>query len=191
MAIYLEYEIIENTNMQEETLDYKEYTGCRFENCNLDRCRINNCKFIDCVFSNCRIINPKFEYSVMMGSNFKKCHLVDINWSGLTSGYISPVEDFDMCQIKYNNFFEMKFVKFDFSDNDIIESMFADCDLSDSKFYGCRLDKTEFFRSNMSKADFREAVGYKIDITTCKLSNAVFSFPEVVNLLNDTGIIIE
>ena len=86
---------------------------------------------------------------------------------------------------------QMNFIKFNFSDNVIIESFFADCNLSESKLYKCKLDSTEFFKCNLSKADFREATGYIIDIKTNKFKGAKFSFPEVVNLLNGLEIIID
>ena len=56
--------------------------------------------------------------------------------------------------------------------------------------FGCsamgaeELEETEFLESNLQKADFRNATEYKIDIMTCNLKGARFSFPEAINLLN-------
>lgn len=72
-----------------------------------------------------------------------------------------------------------------------MESLFTDCDLSHSQFCGCHLTRTEFFRCDLTEVSFVEAEGYLVDLATCKLKKAVFSFPEVVNLLNGLGIIIQ
>lgn len=191
MNTYLEYETIEQVTMTGELLRGMEYMGCRFEHCVFENSSVSRCKFTDCVFSNCRITNPTIEYTVMTGSSFEQCRLFGINWSQLSSGYIKPIDCFDRCQLKYNHFLGMEFSRFEFSDSDILTSMFADCNLADSAFRHCRLDDTEFFRCDLSNADFRDAVGYRVDLSTCTLRGAAFSFPEVVNLLGGLGIVIE
>ena len=78
----------------------------------------------------------------------------------------------------------MKLKKFDFSENEIVESLFTECELGESKFKSCNLEKTEFLKSDLRKADFRDASGYEVDIKSCKIKGARFSFPEAINLLN-------
>lgn len=191
METYREYETFEQITMIGELLSGTEYLACRFEHCVFENCQINRCKFTDCVFTNCRISNPTIEHTAMTSSRFEQCRLFGINWTHLSSGYIRPIDCFDRCQLKYNHFLNMEFPRFEFSDSDILASMFADCDLSDSMFRHCHLDDTEFFRCDLSNADFRDAVGYRVDLSNCKLRGAAFSFPEVVNLLGGLGIVIE
>lgn len=119
------------------------------------------------------------------------CRLFSIHWGSLSSGFVSPIEILEDCQIKYNNFVSANYPRFQFSGNDILESLFADCNLTRSCFSGCHLEKTEFFRCDLSGANFENADGYTVDISNCKLKGAVFSFPEVVNLLNGLGITIK
>ena len=115
-----------------------------------------------------------------------------VNWSNLLGGgYLIPIAALHDYQMKYNHFVEINFAKFDFSGNTILASLFADCNLSESRFLECQLDRTEFFRCNLTKADFRNAAGYVVDLQTNKLKDAKFSFPEVINLLQGTGIIID
>lgn len=189
---YQDNEFFENLNIQNERIIDIEFLDCTFENCNFENCVVRDCKFTDCKFVNCKIANLTTEHNTMMDSNFTRCYLIGVNWNTLFGGgYIMPINHLENCQLKYNNFVEMNFDKFDFSNNTITSSMFADCSLLDSKFIDCKLDNTEFFRCNLSKSDFRGALGYIIDITTNKLKDAKFSFPEVVNLLNGIGIIID
>lgn len=191
METYQEYVTIQQKNITGEVLSGTEYMGCRFEHCVFENSKVSKCRFTDCVFSNCRITTPTIEYTVMTGSRFEQCRLFGINWSQLSGGYIRPIDCFDRCQLKYNHFLGMEFSRFEFSDSDILASMFADCNLSDSHFRHCKLDETEFFRCDLTNADFREASGYRVDLSNCKLQGAAFSFPEVVNLLGGLGIVIE
>lgn len=189
---YLENERFENMTLTEEELIGKELTACTFVNCVLENCKFTACKIMDCSFEGCRIINPVLERSSMMDCTFSRCSLLGVNWSALLGGgYLIPIAALYDCQLKYNHFVEINFAKFDFSGNAIIASLFADCNLSGSRFTQCELDRTEFFRCDLTKADFRNAAGYVIDLETNVLKRARFSFPEVVNLLQATGIIIE
>ena len=85
----------------------------------------------------------------------------------------------------------MNFSKFNFSTNDIVDSTFSDCRLSCASFKGCNLKFTEFLRTDITGADFTGASGYQVEITTCRMKGARFSFPEAMNLLNGLGVEIE
>lgn len=192
LSQYQDNEIFKNINIQNEKIVDIEFVDCTFENCNIENCVVEDCKFTDCAFLNCKIANLSSEHNSMMDSNFKKCILIGINWNTFFGGgYIMPINELSECHLKYNNFVEMNFDKFDFSQNFIISSMFADCSLVESNFVDCKLDNTEFFRCDLSKSNFKGALGYLIDISTNKLKGAKFSFPEVVNLLNGIGIVID
>ena len=66
-----------------------------------------------------------------------------------------------------------------------------DTRLAGASFYGVRLGGTRFTRCDLQKADLRTAEEYAIDLETNKLKGARFSFPDVVRLLDGTGIVIE
>ncbi len=190
---YQESLCFQDMELSNEELTDLEFVDCLFENCTLENCRIDRCHFADCTFIGCSILNLKSDRSSMTGSKFAHCDLTGINWGDLMSGggFLIPIDQLEHCRLKYNQFVEMNFVKFDFSTNSITGSMFADCNLTSGNFSKCELDRTEFFRCNLSGADFRLAAGYQIDISANQLKGAKFSFPEVVNLLNNLGIVIE
>ena len=58
-------------------------------------------------------------------------------------------------------------------------------------FNGCKLRDTEFFKCNLEKADFRNATGYNVDVLSCVLKSAKFTYPEAANLLYSLGIELE
>lgn len=189
---YSEQITFQDVILEGETVSDREFTGCRFQNCVLERCKFIRCRFSDCVFSCCRVSELEFKDTILLDCEFEQCHLTGINWSLLVGGgFMFPIALMKQCHLKYNYFTEMNFLKFNFSQNEILSSLFADCNLSESSFKGCGLEKTEFFRCNMTKADFRESTGYQIDLESCKLKKARFSFPEALNLLNGLGILID
>ncbi len=191
MITYHEHEVISGIKLSGTSFRWEEFAECRFEHCEFENLHMRNCKFTDCIFSKCCVTNPVFECCAMTGNDFMECRLFGINWSGLFTGFVAPIEHLEGCQLKYNSFVGVNFPKFTFSDNSILESLFADCSLSHSNFSRCHLERTEFFRCDLTGAAFQDADGYTVDISTCKLKGAVFSFPEVVNLLNGLGIIIK
>ena len=192
MHIYKEYEIFQNISISDLCIENTVFEECRFEHCILENTTLRNCQFSSCVFTDCKITNPTITHTVMTLSEFIRCHLVGIDWASLLDGgFLIPIERLKACKLKYNNFLEINFTRFDFSDNFIDSSMFANCNLVQSNFTNCGFNGSEFFHCDLSKADFRDATDYIIDIETCQLSGAHFSFPEVVNLLKNTGIIID
>ena len=79
----------------------------------------------------------------------------------------------------------------EFDDSVLAGATFSDCDVSGGSFRGCELEDAEFLRCNLTGADFREAAGYVIDLESCQLKKARFSFPEVVSLLQALDIVID
>ena len=191
MDHYQEHQVLRDFTISNDTLRNTEFTECTFENCEIENTELTDCTFTDCVFSKCRIIHPKFDGCTMISCDFIDCRLFGINWNELTSGFLAPIAHLQGCQLKYNNFVEVDYPRFSFEDNDILESLFADCSLSHSRFCRCHLNQTEFFRCDLTGASFENAQGYTVDIGTCKLKRAVFSFPEVTNLLSGLGIVIK
>lgn len=191
MERYQEYQILQGITLCEATLRNMEFVECTFERCELDSVQFLHCQFTDCVFSQCKVTNPVFENCTMTGGSFEDCRLFGVNWSSLSSGFIAPIERLQGCQLKYNNFIGCDYPKFHFEENAITESLFGDCNLAKSRFCCCHLHKTEFFRCDLTGASFEGAEGYIVDISNCKLKGAVFSFPEVTNLLNGLGIVIK
>lgn len=189
----------ENETFENLTFTYEKFEDCRFSDCTFKDClfeeaELSQCIFSDCTFINCTVTKLKASlHSELKQCRFIGCRLTSINWSEVmpSEGFSDPIEALQDCCLKYNTFTEINFRKFDFSGNEITESIFAECMLSESRFKDCRLDRTEFYRCDMQKADFRKASGYQVDIISCKMKNAVFSFPEAVELLGSIGVKVE
>lgn len=191
---YYEAYDFEDLKLYGEVFDNMSFIDCTFRNCTFEDVKIINSSLIDCKFEKTSIINLKAEeYSEIQGLEFKKSRLFGINWKELTpdGAFVDPIDIIKNSSLKYNTFYNMKLKKIDLSDNEIIDSIFTECDLIEAKFKDCKLDNTEFLKSNLSKSDFRNSVGYQVDISSCKLKGAKFSFPEAMNLLNSLEIILD
>lgn len=190
---YYEYKKIEFQKFAEELFDGCEFLECEFENCTFEECTVQNCRFTDCKFYHCTIISLSAKHTEVKRAEFDKCNLIGVHWNELLpAGRIcEPIHKLKNCCFKYSSFVDMNFKRFDFSGNSILESAFETCDLTESSFQDCRLNATQFIKNDLRGANFRGAAGYQIDIITNKISDAKFSFPEAINLLNGLGIMIE
>ncbi|BCJ95695.1 hypothetical protein acsn021_32640 [Anaerocolumna cellulosilytica] len=187
---FYENENFDNLKMEYERIESYEFYNCTFKNCSFEECILAYCSLIECKFINCKIVSLKVEFSQIKYTEFEKCNLIGVNWYDLspTGGIADPITKFKDCILKYNSFMHINFRKFNFSLNSIQDSGFDECNLMESSFNNCCLEATQFSKCDMRKADFREATGYQISITTNKLADAKFSFPEAIKLLSELGI---
>ena len=185
-----EYEELGNFEIESEKIENIKFIDCNFENCSISESLIHNCLFKDCKFTNCNIAGNKFELTVFKDCEFEKCNLIGINWKDITveRGYSNPFSKLKECYLKYSSFIKMDIKKFDFGGNIIHDSMFDESCLKECKFKGCDLTQTRFNICDIRNADFREAKGYLVDITNCKIKGAKFSFPEAMSLLDSLDI---
>ena len=190
---YFETQKIENLQYSDEVLENVEYYDCKFYNCEFTNITFKNCRFTDCEFFDCALRNIKFEFCKMRNTSFSDSLLMGINWNELQEkGAISfPVESFNNCIIRYNNFVDSNLLSFDFSSSNISDSLFQECILTKANFKNVPFKDTLFSKCNLTSSDFRGANDYNIDINNNKLTKAKFSFPTVVCLLNSIDIEIE
>lgn len=183
---YYECEHFKDLDFTGQTIENCKFLECVFENCIFEECVLLSCTLSECKFQNCRFRNAEIKYSSMNYGEFEECSIFGMNWDVLSahSKFSAPIRKLEGCALKYNNFVEMDLKGLDFSGNTITDSMFAKCALEDCKFKNSVLSATEFHQCDLRKADFREAFGYQIDITSNRMKNARFSYPEVVHLLD-------
>lgn len=177
--------------LREESVADKYFSHCTFRDCIIEDCELLDCRFFECRFERCRISGTQLRNVQCVSADFERCSLSGIQWAALQPPrmrFALPFRTLRGCQLRYNTFMDIRLDRFDFSDCSIVGSMFSQCSLVEADLRRCSLEETEFFRCDLSKADMREATGYQVDIMTCRLKDARFSFPEVMGLLNGLGI---
>jgi len=188
-----ENERFSNLTSTGESYEDLIFSECEFEDVTLMSPSFTRCVFRDCRFIRCRIESPRARETFLTRAEFDGCFLSGVQWCEFVPGnrfseMLCAVRD---STVRYSNFSQMSFPKFDFSSVGLIECMFAECDLKTACFRGTELSRTEFFRCDMQEADFRDAFGYQIDVLTCKVRGARFSFPEAIGLLGSLGVKID
>ncbi len=174
-------------------LQRQEYTDCTFTHCRWQDLRVENGSFVNCRFVGCQWSNVVFSFSQMRDGRFENCAFRGIAWGGLQgkSALAKPLAAVKNCMFQYNDFSGMALPEFDFASCEFRDCRFDSCRLTGADFHGVRLGESQFTRCALDKADFRDAQGYCIDPANNTLRKARFSFPDVVRLLDFTGIQIE
>lgn len=188
--MYYENEEYNDLKYQNKKIEDINFVDCKFFNCKFTEIQIIRCSFVDCEFYNCSFLNMEFKYTDAVNNKFKSCIIFGINWSEIkrNKGAFQPFLLFENCTIKYNVFIDLNLKKFDFSSNNLIDSIFEQCKLQESKFCNCDLKNTTFDNNDLSKSDFLGSKNYLINIENNILKKAKFSFPDVINLLNSLDI---
>ena len=191
----MEYECerFEDLELKEELVEGVFFRECTFVKCRFYELKIKNCTFRDCVFEDCTILSCRFQYTDASGNGFRRCTLVGMDWTQVLreKSAALPFLHFDECTLKYNSFYHLKLRKFDFSGCDLSGSFFEGCEMAESKFRDAELQDTAFTDNNLMGADFRQARNYALSVENNRLKKARFLFPEAVNLLTASGIIVE
>lgn len=146
---------------------------------------------MECQFRECVVTSLDTKYTVVKNASLTDCSLVGVHWGTMQSEYTQTIEKLSGCRMKYNSFVGMNLKKSSFCRMELVDSVFEECRLEEGDFSESRLDRTQFLNCDLRKADFRGAQGYQVDITSCRMKDAKFSFPEVVSLLGVLGIRVE
>ena len=136
---------------------------------------LENAEFEDCVFDHCRWLGTRVQ-----NCRFNACTFDHCNFSGVVFSFTTMKDAW----LLNSAFRSMAW-------GGLQQCTFDDTRLAGASFYGVRLGGTRFTRCDLQKADLRTAEEYAIDLETNKLKGARFSFPDVVRLLDGTGIVIE
>ncbi len=90
--------------------------------------------------------------------------------------------------LQFCDFNKLNLRKISFKESQLKNVDFSNADLSEANFYETDLLGTLFIRTNLGKTNFRKAKNYAIDPTINIIKKAKFSFPEVLNLLQNFDI---
>lgn len=186
-------EQFENLTMEQELVEELVFTECKFIRCKFFELKVKNCSFRNCVFQGCTVLNNTFEYTDGLGNDFEDCALIGISWLDLKRDKTTllPFSGFRECTLKLNSFYGFKMKKTDFSLCDLTSSIFEQCDLKESSFRRANLQESIFDNNDLSGVDFRDAENYAISLSNNKMVKSKFSFPDAINLLTASGIIVD
>ncbi|MEI8360810.1 MAG: pentapeptide repeat-containing protein [bacterium] len=179
----------QNQQIIEHNLQDKEFTGCTFKKCNFSGSDFSGSSFIDCIINDSNLSNIKIENCNFQGVKFIGCKLVGVSFSVIKTFLIDW--SFQNCLIYLCDFNKLSLPKSKFIDCELHENDFINANLCAADFTGSDLWNSKFFDTNLEKADFRTARNYYLNPINNKLTGAMFTTPEVLNLLHSFNIKIE
>ncbi|MBN1498618.1 MAG: pentapeptide repeat-containing protein [Spirochaetes bacterium] len=161
--------------------DETEFNNCRFENCTFTDSDVSGVEFNNCIFKNCNCSMMTVNDTVFNDVVFEGCKMTGINFSNVNKFFFTV--SFNGCNLDFSIFEKSNLKKMEFTECSIVEASFIESNLQSACFAGCNLKGTLFERSNLEKCNFASASNYFIDCEKNRVKGAVFSLPEVINLL--------
>lgn len=176
-----------------EVLANAEFEDCVFRRCRWTGVRVENCRFNACTLERCSLSGVVFSFTTMKDAWLVGCAVRGVAWGGLQgkTGVFQPIAKIENSSFRYSDFSGMALNGFDWTGAELQQCTFDETRLAGASFSGVRLGASRFTRCDLQKADFRGAEEYVIDLESNRLKGARFSFPDVVRLLDGTGIVIE
>lgn len=186
---YYQYHI-DRCVVKEQHLQNIVFEQCRFEHCDFSGSQFSACRFIECEFIHCNLSNTKFSTSSFSDCEFAESKCIGIDWTTLKLPMIvlaSPFK-FYQCQLDQSNFFELNLPDCVMEQCQIHEADFRGANLSNGSFAYSELTSSLFLHTKLEHTYFTGATQYSIDPNLNALKGAIFSFPDVVGLLNHLDI---
>jgi fluoroquinolone resistance protein len=175
-----------NIILEETQLEHIEFQECQFKQCKFSQVIFNKVKFIDCDFELCDLSLSKFPGCKFSEVTFKDSKLVGINWTELNWPLIkltSPLY-FYTSNLSHSSFYGLALADLIIEQCKAHDVDFRDANLNHACFVGSDLQNSLFMHTSLKHADFTDALNYNIDIQHNVITDARFSFPEVIALLN-------
>lgn len=173
-------------NLVSSDFQIGEYADCTFVGCNFANLNFHGSTFENCLFRDCDLSNAKVFKVGFQKVNLDRCKVLGIQFN--TANPFLLEFQFDICQLDYCNFFNLKLKKSIFKNCSLVESDFTQAELQESVFEGCNLGGAVFDQTQLEKADFRGAINYRIDPELNKVKGARFDLEGLPGLLGKYGI---
>lgn len=183
-------QLFEKLDLVSTTIKRKEFENCRFTQCNFDNATLCDCRFIDCEFVNCTLNTTILTNTVFLGVSFDSSKLMGINW---TTNYwpnivLSSPINFYACDISHSSFMGLNLSEINIQNCKAHDVDFREADLSRGNLTNSDFYQSWFIHTKLMGADFTDAANYNIDVRLNDIKGAVFTLPDVINLLENLEI---
>jgi len=167
-----------------------EFQNCQFKQCKFTGVIFRKVKFVDCDFESCDLSLSKFPGCKFSEVSFKDSKLAGINWTEISWPQIklaSPLYFYNR-NISHSSFYGLELTDLIIDDCKAHDVDFREANLTHASFIGSDLQNNLFMHTNLNHANFTNAINYTIDIHFNTIKKAIFSYPEVIALLNSLDI---
>ena len=176
--------------LDEGRVENIDFQHCQFKQCKFTSVTFSKVTFTDCDFESCDLSLSKLPGCKFSEVSFKDSKLVGINWTELSWPLVklaSPLY-FYGSNLSHSSFFSLPLADLIVEDCKAHDVDFREANLSHASFMGTDLQNSLFMHTNLKHADFTNATNYSIDIQSNTITQASFSLPDVLALLNSLDI---
>lgn len=178
-------QLFENLDCSLKTIQNKLFEKCKFTKCKFDEVNFIGCSFVDCEFIECSMNTIVPTNTTFLGVVFDNSKMMGIQWPKAKwprIKLVSPI-NFYACDISYSNFFGLSLSEINIQGCKVHDADFREADLSHGNLTNSDFFQSLFIHTKLFDTDFSEALNYSIDLKLNDVKRAIFSFPEVINLL--------
>jgi uncharacterized protein YjbI with pentapeptide repeats len=186
---YYEKRNFEKVRMPGERFREIEFQDCKFKNCDFQGSIFDLCQFVHCTFESCNLSLTR-----ILNSSFNRVDFLDSKTVGMNWTEVNPLSftiNFKECILNNSNFFGLSLVKMNWIKCTAKEVDFSNANLTSADFSETDLTGARFMHTNLTRANLKSARNYSINTNENILRKTIFSYPEVMALLNQLDIVIE
>jgi fluoroquinolone resistance protein len=183
-------EKFEQLKLPGQEINSMVFEECVFNECDFSEATFARCKFIECHFLKSNLSVVKFDYSRFNDVFFEDCKIIGVDWTRLDWPSIalsSPIK-FLRCNISDTTFFGLGLREISIEECKAHDVDFREGDFSGANFINTDFANSMFNGTDLTGADFTEAINFRIDINHNKITKAIFSRHEALNLLDGLDI---
>jgi len=168
-----------------EPIRGREFQQCHFAHCSFREASLQKCRFNQCTFQDCDLSLVNLDGCTFRNTQFTTCKLIGVDWTVAKwpkFSQPSPIH-FQTCTLDYASFRGLRLPKIRFCECILREVDFSGADLSEADFERAVLSRSQFSQTNLTRANFVGASEYSLNPTLNILTQAMFSLPEALALL--------
>jgi fluoroquinolone resistance protein len=186
---FIEDEVWKDVDGNNKSFTEITFEKCIFQNCIFTNTIFHKCLFVDCSFSSSDLSMSKWSETTIKNVQFEDSKLTGIDFS-LKRNKLSRLS-FKGCNLNYCIFSGLDMQKHEYINCSIRNADFTQSNLNNTSFLDCNLADARFFKTDLRKVNFTTATNFSIDPENNTLTKAVFSYTNVLNLLDKYDLIIE
>jgi fluoroquinolone resistance protein len=186
---YTADQLFENRDFTTEPFLKGEYVACTFVSCQMTKVNLSGYVFEDCTFVGCDLSMVVMNDTAWRNVTFRDTKILGVSFDVCKNFGLSFM--FEGCLLDHSSFCGKKLRNTRFVGCRLHETDFSECDLSSSVFDHCDMTRTVFVHSVLESCDLRSSTAYRIDPDVNRLRGAMFSYPDVLRLLDKYGVVVD
>lgn len=179
---YFADQTFKDLDHSEKNMTKAEYECCVFINCDFSTTKIFELRFRETEFIDCNFSNAKLSQTSFQDVFFQNCKMLGLKFDECNPFNFSAA--FENCLLNYSSFYQMDLNRTNFKECKLVGADFTEADLNNIKINHCDLLDARFENTNLEKADFTDSINYSINPEINRVKEAIFSYPDVLGLLD-------